>query len=179
MHYYLHSFQLRISHSVCSDSSDDFFTVINGPYIPLQPSGPSIGRPEINYYFNTSTTHHADWDISYQFNWGQGNYSDWIGPFPSGEQVTLGHKWNKKGTYFVKVRAKDYKHYEKETKWSESHEIIIYENPPEKPIIVGSASGATWKVYLFNISSIDPDGDEVFYFRITFFLPEGIRRDND
>jgi hypothetical protein len=32
---------------------------------------------------------------------------DWIGPYPSGETVTLSHRWDFKGTYTIEARAKN------------------------------------------------------------------------
>jgi hypothetical protein len=36
-----------------------------------------------------------------------GLYFDWIGPYDSGEEITLNHTWSREGTYTIKARAKD------------------------------------------------------------------------
>jgi len=42
-------------------------------------------------------------------------------------------------------------------------------NPPNKPIITGETNGKTGEIYDYTISSIDPDGDDV-YFEIEWFV---------
>jgi hypothetical protein len=38
---------------------------------------------------------------------GDGNNTDWIGPYASGENVIINHTWAEKGTYTINVKAKD------------------------------------------------------------------------
>ena len=147
----------------CQDSSDGLFTVINGPYPPSKPSGPEEGRPGIEYTFSTSTTHsHGDnWDIEYMFSWDDGDRTEWLGPFPSGQQVFANHSWDEAGSYSVKVQAKG--PWDRESRWSESLEVLISQSAPEKPILTGPSEGKTGVEYTFNVTTNDPDGDDVFY----------------
>jgi len=145
------------------DASDGLFTVTNGPYQPCKPSGPVNGRPGIEYTFSTSTTHsHGDdWDIEYMFSWGDGDRTEWLGPFPSGQQVFANHSWNENGSYSVRVQAKG--PWDRESKWSESLEVRISQSAPEKPTLTGPSEGKTGVEYTFNVSTNDLDGDDVFY----------------
>jgi len=76
---------------------------------PVKPSieGPSSGRPGEEYNFTATTIDPDQNQIYYLFDWGNGEFSDWIGPFPSGETAELSHIWTEKGTYEVRSLAKD------------------------------------------------------------------------
>ena len=55
-----------------------------------------------------SKTQDPDGDmVYYQFNWGDGNFTPWLGPLPSGEILGILNKWTQPGVYGVRVRAKD------------------------------------------------------------------------
>ena len=76
---------------------------------PNPPSivGPAIGKPEISYNY-TFTAVDPDGDrIYYYVDWDDGQFVDWIGPFDSGEEMTIDHLWVEKGTYSVRAKAKD------------------------------------------------------------------------
>jgi hypothetical protein len=45
--------------------------------------------------------------VYYNWSWGDGSDSDWFGPFASGATASAIHKWTVKGSYEVKVKAKD------------------------------------------------------------------------
>lgn len=45
-------------------------------------------------------------DVYYFIDWGDYEYEDWIGPYPSGIPVTLNHTWDKWGTYTIQAEAK-------------------------------------------------------------------------
>ena len=59
----------------------------SAPEIPQRPDGPAEGKPGSTYQFSTMTTDIDDDNVFYQFSWGDGNFSEWIGPFASGEQA--------------------------------------------------------------------------------------------
>jgi hypothetical protein len=77
------------------------------PIKPATPTGPASGRIDTECTYTTSTTD-PEWDnIYYMFDWGDGTFSGWIGPINSGESASAKKTWNTKGTYEVKVVAKD------------------------------------------------------------------------
>ena len=43
----------------------------------------------------------------YYIDWDDSSNSDWVGPFDSGENITLSHTWTTRGTYVIKAKAKD------------------------------------------------------------------------
>jgi len=45
--------------------------------------------------------------IYYNFSWGDSTYSDWLGPFESGEECRVSHVWTRSGMYKIKVKVKD------------------------------------------------------------------------
>ncbi len=61
------------------------------PEKPQKPSGPTSGKPEDELTFNSSTTDIDDDEIYYLFDWGDGEFSEWIGPKNSGQEVTASH----------------------------------------------------------------------------------------
>jgi len=77
------------------------------PSKPQQPSGPAEGKTGIEYTFKTVSIDPSGYQISYIWNWGDNNYSDWLGPYDSGEICTASNSWNEKGVYEIKVKAKN------------------------------------------------------------------------
>jgi hypothetical protein len=76
---------------------------------------------------NGTTYHYTFWatdpdgdDVYYYLNWGDtywdGGAVGWIGPFQSGEKVTLEKNWTEKGNYTVRVKASD--RYEEKSDWA-------------------------------------------------------------
>lgn len=86
--------------------ASDTITIDNAPNTPTL-TGSVKGKIGQQYTYN-STTADIDGDpVSYWFDWGDGSNSGWIGPFPPGFLVHANHSWATKGTYQVKVKAKD------------------------------------------------------------------------
>lgn len=79
------------------------------PEKPNKPFGRKIGRTNRTYLFFTSNIDENNDNISYKFDWGDGNYSKWIGPLPPNEIVFANHTWEKTETYTIKVISKDTK----------------------------------------------------------------------
>lgn len=111
------------------------------PVTPAAPNGPTNGITKNEYTFTAVTTDPEEEQISYIFDWGDGNFSDWIGPFNSGQQASATHIWTTKGNYDIKVKAKDANG--GETDWSPAHTITIIQGPILK---IGSISGGLFYV---------------------------------
>ena len=77
-----------------------------GPNTPTI-DGPTEGKAGVEYNYTFSTTHPEGDDVFYFVDWGDETNTGWIGPYASGEEVVLGHIWDEKGEYIVKVKAKD------------------------------------------------------------------------
>jgi len=135
------------------------------PNIPSIFSGPDSGYINYSYTFSTTTTDPDGDSISYQFDWGDDNLSNWSSYAPNGDSVSMDHSWSSEGTYEVKVKAKD--KYGLESGWSPEHSIIISIVPNLPPYIPdipsGPSSGYKDSTYSFSISTTDPDGDSIAY----------------
>ena len=70
-------------------------------------NGPTYMEANVEYEFNFSSIDPEGDPVYYRFSWGDGTESDWLGPFESGTIITIKHTWNKKGSYNVKVKAKN------------------------------------------------------------------------
>lgn len=77
------------------------------PLKPAQPTGPSEGKVDEKQNYSTVTTDPENDSIYYKWDWGDGTYSAWIGPFESGETCEVTHVWEQRGSYPVSVQARD------------------------------------------------------------------------
>jgi VCBS repeat-containing protein len=92
------------------------------PVKPQRPTGPSEGQSNVEYTFNATTTDPNGHQVYYQWDWGDGSTSSWLGPYDSGDTTQAKHRWGK-GSYSIKVKAKDI--YGAESDWSESLAITM------------------------------------------------------
>jgi len=77
------------------------------PEKPDKPKGSESGRIIKKYTYTASTTEPDKEEMYYLFDWDDGTYSGWLGPYDSSEEVTASHRWFRRGDYKVKVKAKD------------------------------------------------------------------------
>jgi hypothetical protein len=100
------------------------------PNKPNKPLGQIKGEIDIEYTYTSNTTDPEGDKVYYQWDWGDGNVSEWLGPYNSGITCEAKHTWNIKGTYDIKVKAKDI--YGKESSWSDPLSISI----PKTKIVI-------------------------------------------
>ncbi|HUT00659.1 MAG TPA: C25 family cysteine peptidase [Candidatus Thermoplasmatota archaeon] len=81
--------------------------VSDPPATPKTPDGPTFGSANIQYTFSTDTTDPDGDQIYYCFDWGNGNLSDWVGPFASGASASASYIWMQGGNYTICCKAKD------------------------------------------------------------------------
>ena len=77
---------------------------------PLQPDPPigiNEGKIRVDYNFTAVTTDPDGDELYYLFDFGDESISEWIGPISSGIECVVTHSWTKKGSYEIKVKAKD------------------------------------------------------------------------
>ncbi len=98
----------------------------NPPNKPSRPTGPTHGGIRISYSYQTSTTDSNLDQIYYMFDWDDGTNSGWVGPYNSGQTATASHVWNLRGSYGVKVKAKDSNDYE--SVWSDPLSVSMPKN---------------------------------------------------
>ena len=101
-------------------------------------------------------------DLYIMIDYGDGEVTDWMGPYESGETVAINHEWGEPGTYYIRVKAKDI--HGAESPWSDPFEIIIENTPPEVPEIDGPNSGKPGIEYTYTIVTEDFEDDEVYYY---------------
>ena len=76
---------------------------------PVKPTidGPTSGKPGVEYTFDATASDPDGDKIYYMFDWGDGSYSNWIGPSISNTTIHATHSWKEKGSYSVRVKVKD------------------------------------------------------------------------
>jgi hypothetical protein len=95
----------------------------NPPATPETPDGPTFGSEKTEYSYSTSTTDIDGDQLSYMWDWGDGNLSAWIGPFESGATATASYAWMQGGDYTIRCKARDTNYVESD--WSEPLPIRI------------------------------------------------------
>ena len=93
------------------------------PMIPQITKGPHAAAPGINLTFTTYSSDPEEEQIYYNFSWGDGNNTGWLGPYNSSENVTVLYTYLMDGNYQIKVKAKDI--LDQESDWSEPYNITI------------------------------------------------------
>jgi len=111
----------------------------NPPNKPNKPVGPKNGKPGISYTYTSNATDPDLDQIFYMFDWDDGTDSGWIGPYPSGENVEASHVWNTRGSYSIKVKAKD--EYDVESVWSDPLPISMPKNKQDTTLGIILAFG--------------------------------------
>jgi hypothetical protein len=95
---------------------------------PNKPSinGPSKGKPDEEYSFTVSASD-ADGDtiVSYMWDWGDGNYSDWL------ETSEVNYTWSTEDSFEIRVKAMD--EHGGESDWSDPLE---FSTPKTKEFIL-------------------------------------------
>ncbi|MHC4066912.1 MAG: PKD domain-containing protein, partial [Planctomycetota bacterium] len=93
------------------------------PNAPSRPSGNEYPNVDNMDNYQTSTTEPDGEQVYYMWDWGDGQSSSWLGPYPSGAQHDGQHSWSSTGIYHVKVKAKD--EWSQESGWSPSLTVDV------------------------------------------------------
>ena len=162
------------SHDVQSESPQygdypegigEIFTLWPGsepPETPTKPEGVETWIVDVETSFTTSTTDPEEEHVYYMFDWGDGNFSEWVGPYASGETGEAFYTWTELGEFEIRAVAKDINGVQ--SNWSEPAFISIVENePPVKVTIQGPTWGLGGKIYDFTFISTDADGHDIYY----------------
>lgn len=126
---------------LCTDLTGDGFSEVvakdtsyvcalkttNNPANKPAITGPTSGKVGISYNYNVSSTDPDSDNIYYYVNWGDSTSSGWLGPYISGEMVTVSHTWSQKGTYTIRAKATDV--YGAESDWGYL-EVTMPKNQP-------------------------------------------------
>jgi hypothetical protein len=119
----------------------------NKPKKPETPTGTRTGKAEFEYNYSTSTIDPNNDELFYKWDFGDGNISDWVGPYNSGEICTILYKWNQ-GDYEIRVKAKDINN--DESPWSDPLPVKM----AHKNIIINTFNEIIFKLikFLYNFT---------------------------
>jgi hypothetical protein len=95
------------------------------PAIPLI-SGFTDLITDTDYSFAAQSDDADNDDIEYTFDWDDGTYSGWIGPYTSGAKAEASHTWTEQGDYEIKVKSKD--SHGVQSQWSDPLSIKMPKN---------------------------------------------------
>lgn len=111
--------------NIGSDVSDATFSINNYPSVSFQINGPSQGGNGIPFNFSIVASEPPGEEIYYMWDWGDGNISNWYGPYNSSIPMTVTYSWANDGNYSMRVKAKNAAG--DETNWSAVHLMVIAE----------------------------------------------------
>ncbi len=98
----------------------------NPPEKPDAPTGATFCKIGTSYSYSASTTDSDGDQIYYIFDWDDGTNSEWTGPYNTEQTISMSHIWDVKGTYQIKVKAKD--EHGEESEWSDPLPIAMPKN---------------------------------------------------
>ena len=98
-------------------------TVSRPPLVPFAPVGPDTGYVDSSYEFLTAGGDPNGDSIMFQFDWGDGDTSNWSAPVAESAAVSMGHSWTVAGEFSIRARAKDQK--ELMSDWSQAHMLTV------------------------------------------------------
>lgn len=104
-------------------TSFETITSFHPPGKPVILVAPDKGVIKSDLVFSASASDNDGHQLFYQWNYDDGLYSSWFGPFESGKPVEMTLQWDESGSHNVAVRVKDVSGMTSE--WSESFEIEI------------------------------------------------------
>jgi hypothetical protein len=93
------------------------------PNTPERPTGRASGKPGVSYLYSSASTDPEGQQLCYQWDWGDGNISEWLGPLASGQTTTVTHSWSAEGTYQIRVKCRDT--FNDESDWSEPLSVTM------------------------------------------------------
>jgi hypothetical protein len=85
-------------------SSSTAFNLDNLP--PPIITGPTNGRVGVEYKYKFNSTVPPEYHVRYFIDWGD-NKTEWSEWNPYGNNITLNHSWDTKGTYIIRARIYD------------------------------------------------------------------------
>jgi len=135
------------------------------PDKPDTPSGTTSGKTGTSHTYSTSTDDPDGDQVWYKWDWGD-EVSNWDGPYNSGDPVTTSHIWSSKGTYAVKVKAKDTS--DEESIWSDPLSVTMPKTKSINPPVGGSIAFIFGKIENLHEDNVFYEFDAVHLRVITF-----------
>ena len=87
---------------------------------------PTSGGADVEHTYTASTNDPDGDDLYYLFDWGDGEFSEWIGPKNSGQTASASHTWTEQDDYQIRVKAKD--EHGVQSEWSDPLPISMPKN---------------------------------------------------
>ena len=94
--------------------------------MPGKPDGKTRGKHGTEYTYSSVATEPDNECLYYIWDWGDGNYSYWLGPYESEQDAEATYVWEPKGEYSVRVKVKDV--YGGESFWSDTLPVKMPKN---------------------------------------------------
>lgn len=116
-------------------------TVAAVPILNSQPPetpqihGATLGKTGVTYNFSVVTTDPEGDSVYYWIDWGDQSSDGWIGPYPSGQEIQVSHRWAEQGAYSIIVKARDV--HDAPSPWSDPFTIEILWSELEIESITG------------------------------------------
>jgi len=127
-------------------------TVSRPPGVPLVPAGPDTGYVDSAYEFSTAGGDPNGDSILFQFDWGDGDTSNWSAPVSESTAVRIAHSWTAAGDFSIRARAKDTK--DLMSDWSNAHLLTVNDSLWNRLRMVGSAEptpdSSAFRIYVVN-----------------------------
>jgi hypothetical protein len=102
------------------------------PSVPTV-TGQSDGKVGVSYTYKFNSLDQDGDDVYYYIDWGDQTNDGWIGPYGSGKDIMVSHRWSKRGTYIIKAKAKDI--YDIESEWATLEVTILKNKAIKSPFI--------------------------------------------
>ncbi|MCK4364511.1 MAG: PQQ-binding-like beta-propeller repeat protein [Thermoplasmatales archaeon] len=89
------------------DTSWAWIQESNDPPTEPEINGPTNGNTGTSYDYTFTATDPDESIIYYYVEWDDNTNNGWLGPYNSGEQITISHTWSSQGTYTIRAKVKD------------------------------------------------------------------------
>ena len=141
-------------------------TVNVPPEMPSTPAGTDTGFVGSEYDFTALADDQNGDRVHLQFDWGDGDTSDWSALVSGGTQVTMSHAWPTTGEYSIVARAMDGKGLV--SAWSNVHIFVAVwdtvSRAPGIPLIpAGPDTAYVDSTCDFSTAGGDPNGDSIMF----------------
>jgi len=123
--------------------------------------GPIYGDPGVEYEYTFTIIDPEGDQTLFQIDWGDGEITDWYGPYESGNVVTKSHTWTYEELYEVKTKSQDLWG---DSWWSDPYPVRIGNWPPYPPEVSGPKNGNANQVLTYTFVSADFEDEDVYYY---------------
>jgi hypothetical protein len=122
------SYSTLMATTLYGDPALSLYPASNPPKKPITPEGPTSGRIKTEHTYTTSSNDPDEDQVRFLFDWGDGNTT--ITEYHlSGETISESYKWNKEGSFNIRVRAQD-----ENGVWSDWSDSLSVSMPKSKSI---------------------------------------------